>query len=156
MDIATRTPETLSIPRSTLHEQVAVELARLVARIGHRGEQLLKEYGLTGTQYNVLRILNGAGEDGLCGTDVGARLISPVPDVTRLLDRLEEAGLISRERDPNNRRYVTARITTAGRQKLAESTPPLLELHRRNMSALKPEELEKMREWLEVLLRHAG
>ena len=128
-------------------------IARVSARINHRAEQLLKEYGLTGTQYNVLRILYGAGEEGRCGTDIGARLISPVPDVTRLLDRMEEAAMIARQRDPDNRRFVTATLTDLGRERLAESTGPLLELHREQMTVLEPDQLEQMLEWLEVLLK---
>jgi len=86
-------------------------------------EQALKPHGLTPTQYNVLRILNGAGSEGLYGAEIGERLISQGPDVTRLLDRMAESGLVERDRDPNNRRLVIARLTTAGRDKLHVTTP---------------------------------
>ena len=69
---------------------------------------------ITGTQYNVLRILRGSEPDGLCRNEIGARLVRQVPDVTRLLDRLEDARLISRQRGGDDRRYVTTRITKAG------------------------------------------
>lgn len=107
----------------SLEQRVAVALGRAVSGQVHKLEQALTAYGLTPTQYNVLRILNGAGLDGVYATDIGERLISQGPDVSRLLDRMAEAGLVERERDPNNRRFVTARLTAAGREKLHETTP---------------------------------
>ena len=126
-------------------QRVGVALGRVVSQGLHRAEQVLKPYGLTTTQYNVLRILNGAGPDGLCGTEIGRRLLSQVPDVTRLLDRMVEAELIARERDPDNRRFVTARLTEAGRAKLREATPALDVVHRRQFRRFSPEQLETLR-----------
>ena len=79
-------------------------------------EQMLKPHGITGTQYNVLRILRGAEPDGLCRNEVSQRLLNRMPDATRLLDRMEEAGLVTRERSTTDRRLVTTRITRKGRQ----------------------------------------
>ena len=79
-------------------------------------EQMLKPHGITGTQYNVLRILRGAEPDGLCRNEVSQRLLNRMPDATRLLDRMEEAGLVTRERSTSDRRLVTTRITKQGRQ----------------------------------------
>lgn len=123
-------------------QRVGVALGRAVNQGLHRAEQVLKPHGLTTTQYNVLRILNGAGPEGLCGTEIGRRLLSQVPDVTRLLDRVEDAGLIVRVREPSNRRYVTARLTDAGRAKLLETTPLLDALHRAQFRRFSPEQLE--------------
>ena len=108
---------------ASLEQRVAVALGRAVSGQVHKLEQALTAYGLTPTQYNVLRILNGAGPDGVYATDIGKRLISQGPDVSRLLDRMAEAGLVERERDPNNRRFVTAWLTAAGRERLHETTP---------------------------------
>ncbi len=77
------------------------------------------------TQYNVLRILRGAGSGGLCGREVAERMVSRVPDISRLLDRMEEMQLIERERDPADRRHVTARISAKGQKVLKQSTPEL-------------------------------
>ena len=107
---------------------------------------MLKPHGLTPTQYNVLRILNGAGADGLCGTAIGERLISQVPDVTRLLDRMVEAGLVERERDPNNRRFVTTRLTNAGREKLVETTPILDQMQKEEFKHLSEAQLRSLLE----------
>ena len=130
----------------SLEQRVAVAVGRAVHRLMHRMEQAIKPYGLTPTQYNVLRILNGAGPDGLCGTEIGRRLISQVPDVTRLLDRMEDAGLVERERDPNNRRFVTTRLTDAGREKLLETTPVLDQMHRETFQHLSEAQLRSLLE----------
>lgn len=142
--LKTQRAATLRLPVSP-EQRVGVALGRVVSQGLHRAEQVLKPHGLTTTQYNVLRILNGAGPDGLCGTEIGRRLLSQVPDVTRLLDRMTEAGLIARERDPDNRRFVTARLTEAGRAKLLETTPALDALHRLQFRRFSPEQLETLR-----------
>jgi DNA-binding MarR family transcriptional regulator len=138
-----KAPGRVTLPVS-LEQRVAVALGRKFSRFMHRTEQLLKPYGLTPTQYNVLRILNGAGSDGLCGTAIGERLISQVPDVTRLLDRMADAGLVERERDPNNRRFVTTRLTSAGRDKLVETTPVLDQMQREEFEHLSETQLRSL------------
>src|SRR5690242_20838864 len=86
-------------PFASLEQEAMLNIERTAALLGHQLEQALKAFGVTPTQYNVLRILRGAGEHGLCRHEVRDRLIAQVPDVTRLLDRLEEMKLIERERD---------------------------------------------------------
>ena len=131
-------------PNPTREEQVAVRLARLTFRLMHDMEQVLKPFGLTGVQYNALRILNGAGQDGLCGTDLRERLLTAVPDVPRLLDRLEEAGLVTRERDPENRRFVMARIAPAGVDLLVKSAPAIAAMHRRQWKDFSAKQLDEL------------
>jgi DNA-binding MarR family transcriptional regulator len=92
----------------------------------------------------VLRILRGAGETGLCRTEVMQRLISKVPDTTRLLDRMEAAGLIERERSDRDRRFVTTRVTAAGLSLLAELDDPVKELHRLHLGVLDRTELRTL------------
>lgn len=121
--------------------KAAAEVGRAAARLQHQVEQALRPYDLTTTQYNVLRILNGARPDGLCGTDIGDRLISRVPDMTRLLDRMAAAGLIERERDPLNRRFVTAHLTAAGEAKLVETTPVVEAVNRQQFRLLSAEQI---------------
>ncbi len=113
-------------PFGRLPGEALVSVMRTAAVLDHALGEALKPHGITLTQYNVLRILRGAGERGLCGRDVGSRLVSRVPDVPRLLDRMTEMGLISRERDADDRRHVTARITPAG-LRLVEEVEPVLE-----------------------------
>lgn len=87
----------------------------------------LKPFGLSPAQYNVLRILRGAGEAGLPSGEIASRMISHDPDITRLLDRLESRGLVVRSRDSRDRRVVTARVTPEALELLASIDAPLLE-----------------------------
>jgi DNA-binding MarR family transcriptional regulator len=103
-------------PFASLEHEAILGLLRTAAVVDHATDEALRPYGLTGTQFNVLRILRGADPDGLCGKEIGERMINRVPDVPRLLDRLEKAELISRQRDREDRREVSARITPKGRQ----------------------------------------
>ena len=107
-------------PFSSLEQEAILGLLRTAAIVDHSNDETLRPFGLTATQFNVLRILRGAGSGGLCGREIGERMINRVPDVPRLLERLEKAELITRERDPEDRRHVTARISGKGRQLLDE------------------------------------
>jgi DNA-binding MarR family transcriptional regulator len=98
--------------------------------------EALKPHGITPTQYNVLRILRGAGEAGLCRSEIIERMIARVPDATRLLDRMEAVALVERERSEEDRRFVTTRITAQGLRMLAALDATILELHRRQFAAL--------------------
>jgi DNA-binding MarR family transcriptional regulator len=110
---------------------------------------LLNRHGLTVAQYNVLRILRGAGEQGACGREIAGRLITVEPDITRLLDRVEKRGFISRRRDAQDRRFVNARITPAGLEALAVLDAPVGELHHRQFGRLSGAELTQLAAVLE-------
>ena len=107
-------------PFASLEHEAVLGLMRTAAIVDHATEEAFRPYGITTTQYNVLRILRGTTPNGLCGREIGERMITRVPDVPRLLERLEKAGYISRERDPDDRRHVTARITRKGEDLLDE------------------------------------
>ena len=147
-DTLSATPTVLPV---SPEQRTIVALARTVFRLMHQMEQLIKPFDLTPTQYNVLRILNGAGPEGLCGSEIGRRLVSQVPDMTRLLDRMAAAGLVERERDPNRRSFVTTRLTEGGRQKLVEATPAIDAYHREQFRRFTPEQLQSFRELLALL-----
>ena len=115
-------------PFASLEEEAALSISRTAAVLEHRVSQHLKVHGLTPSQYNVLRILRGAGPEGLCRNEVGTRLVNQVPDVTRLLDRMEDTGLISRQRGSADRRYVTTRITRKGLDLVDRLDQPMREL----------------------------
>jgi len=115
-------------PFVNLKEEAAVSIARTAAMLDHQVSQALKAHALTPSQYNVLRILRGAGAAGLCRNEVGQRLVTQVPDVTRLLDRMEDNGLISRQRGAEDRRYVTTRITRKGLDLVDKLDKPMREL----------------------------
>jgi DNA-binding MarR family transcriptional regulator len=93
---------------------VFVSLLRTTDLLARAMDDLLKPSGLSQTTYNVLRILRGAGAAGLPCREIGARLVTREPDVTRLLDRLERRGLVTRARDHDDRRVVTIRATPEG------------------------------------------
>jgi DNA-binding MarR family transcriptional regulator len=114
-------------------------------------EVLLSRYELTAAQYNVLRILRGAGEQGACGREIAGRLITAEPDITRLLDRMEKRSLISRQREAQDRRFVTTRITPSGLETLAALDAPVAELHRRQFGSLSGAELKQLTAGLEKL-----
>ena len=121
--------------------EAMVGILRTAAVLDHAVNEALKPLGLTATQHNVLRILRGAGAAGLCGREVGERLIARVPDVSRLLDRLVETGLVARERDAGDRRHVTARITDAGLALLDRADPVIDALEARYTGGLTPDAL---------------
>jgi DNA-binding MarR family transcriptional regulator len=115
-------------PFASLEEEAALSISRTAAVLDHQLSQALKAHALTPSQYNVLRILRGAGAEGLCRNEVGARLVAQVPDVTRLLDRMEDTGLISRQRGSEDRRFVTTRITRKGLDLVDRLDKPMREL----------------------------
>lgn len=121
--------------------QAANELTQGVA-------ELLKPAGLTPTQYNVLRVLRGAGEPLTCG-EMGDKLIARDPDVTRLADRLERSGLISRTRSDEDRRVVVTRITDKGKRLVDKLDEPVAQLHRDQLAHLGREKLSALAELLE-------
>jgi len=136
-------------PASTAAQEAFLDVLRTSALLEHSAAEGLKACGLTLTQYNVLRILRGAGPDGLCRNEVGTRMIKPVPDVTRLLDRLEAAGLVVRSRSDADRRYVTARITEDGLALLRELDEPILRLHEEQLGHMSRTRLRELTELLE-------
>ena len=131
-------------PQTHLEEQVFVNVMRTADALARGGEALLKPTGLSATQYNVLRILRGAGTQGLACREVGCRMISRDPDITRLLDRMETRGLIARAREEQDRRVVKTRITPEGLRVLAELDAPVQELHRRQLHHLPAKELRQL------------
>ena len=138
-------------PFRSLKDEAAVALLRTAALLDHALNDALSAHDLTLAQYNALRILRGAGETGLCGREVGERMIAPVPDVTRMLDRLEASGLLRRERDTEDRRHVTVRITAAGLRYMEDVTPTLTALERRFMRNLDSEQLTALLSALDTI-----
>ncbi len=124
-------------------------MMRTADALGRPVAALLKREGVSTAQYNVLRILRGT-PDGLLCRGIGERMISRDPDITRLLDRLEERGLIARCRENPDRRHVMTRITPAGLAVLARLDEPVAALHRRLLGHLGPERLRALTGLLEA------
>jgi DNA-binding MarR family transcriptional regulator len=131
-------------PFESLEQEASISLKRTAAAMDYRVSEVLKPSGITATQYNALRILRGAGQEGLCRNEIRDRLIARVPDATRLLDRMEERGLVIRAREGDDRRYVTTRITKAGLDLLEELNDRLVALHKEQLGHLGPEKLRRL------------
>jgi DNA-binding MarR family transcriptional regulator len=114
------------------------------------GEALLKPLGISPTQYNVLRILRGAGEAGLACREIADRMITRDPDMTRLLDRLEKRQLIGRARDTQDRRVVKTRITPEGLALLSELDEPVRRMHQKQLAHMDERQLKTLNTLLEL------
>ena len=117
-------------------DRAFIGLQKAADKLALQVEQLLKSTGLTGAQYNVLRILRGAEPQGLGCSSIGERMISHDPDITRLLDRMEKRQLITRQRQTDDRRVVKTRITGTGLELLKRLDPTVRELHKRQFARM--------------------
>jgi DNA-binding MarR family transcriptional regulator len=138
-----------SKPFHSLEEEAFLNLLRTADSLLEKESTLLDSFGVTAAQYNALRILRGAGEEGLPCGEIGSRMITRDPDITRLADRLEKRGFTVRSRDSSDRRVVTVRITREGLQLLASLDKPVNDLHRGNLSHLGTSNLKTLIELLE-------
>ena len=138
-----------------LEAQIFVALLKVSDSLASQGDQLMKANGLTSAQYNVLRILRGAGPGGLPCNAIGERMISRDPDMTRLLDRMETRELITRERQKEDRRVVKARITDEGLQLLKKMDTPIRELHKSQFAHMTSARLKTLMELLSELAAQA-
>jgi DNA-binding MarR family transcriptional regulator len=107
-------------PFRSTQEEALLNIVRTASVLADEGSQFFKPFGITAAQYNVLRILKGSESQGLCRNEVRDRMLTRMPDMTRMLDRMEEAGLVERVRDAADRRHVTTHITVAGKKLLKD------------------------------------
>ena len=137
-------------PRApSLEEATYLEILRTSDLLGRAFAPLIKDADLSPTQYNVLRILRGAKGALPCG-EIANRMITRDPDITRVLDRLDARGLVSRSRDPDDRRTVLAQITPQGLRLLAQLDEPIQDTHRRQLGHLGRERLLALTELLRL------
>jgi len=129
-------------PFASREHEAHLSIVRTAAILTDDVEKFLRPYGITATQYNVLRILRGAEPDGLCRNEVRDRMLTRMPDMTRLLDRMEDAGLIVRSRELDDRRMVQTKIAVAGRKLLAEIDDAVEQEHKSRFADLSPDELK--------------
>lgn len=138
-------------PFTSFEEEVVLNLARTAEHVSSQLAQALKRADLTLTQYNVLRILRGAGKEGLPCGEISERMVTKDSDITRLLDRLGKRELITRERPETNRRVVVTRITNQGLGLLAELDGPVQEANRAAAGHLSKQQLKTLNQLLEEL-----
>jgi DNA-binding MarR family transcriptional regulator len=145
--MATRShPATAPAP---LEDRVFVAVLKAADSLSQQAEQLLKSAGLTGAQYNVLRILRGAEPDGILCRGIAERMISRDPDMTRLLDRMEKHAWITRQRQKDDRRVIKTRITPAGLKLLKKLDQPVHDLHQEQFHHMTAARLKQLAELLE-------
>ena len=127
-----------------LEEEATLNIARTADVLMLRMTDLLKPYAFSATQYNVLRILRGAGETGASCKDIGSRMVTRDPDITRLMDRLEKRGVVARNRAKEDRRVVTHRLTKAGLELVNQLDRPVEDVHQKAMRHMAPERLREL------------
>jgi len=111
-------------PFVSLQQEVHLSILRTASELSYVVDQFFRPFGITSSQYNVLRILRGAGTDGLCRNEISERMVTATPDMSRLLDRMEKAGWVKRERAEDDRRQVSTYITKSGTDLLARLETP--------------------------------
>jgi DNA-binding MarR family transcriptional regulator len=134
-----------------LEEEAFIAILRAADRLERQVAEMLKQYSLTPTQYNALRILRGGGPEGLPCSHIGDRMISRDSDITRLLDRLKRRGLISRRRGQSDRRIIRIFITPAGLELLARMDRPVEKFHLRALRDVSKRDLRGLVGVLEKL-----
>jgi DNA-binding MarR family transcriptional regulator len=136
------------LPFGSPEQEATLNIARTADRFGICFARLFREYGLTPSQYNVLRILRGEGNP-LPILEVADRMLAVVPGITGLIDRLEGMGLLARERSTEDRRVVFVAITPKGLDLLGKLDAPEAALHKRLIGHLSPIELRELSRLLE-------
>lgn len=139
------------VPFASREQEAYLAILRTADALESRVEEKLKEFGLTGTQYNALRILRGAGSDGIPCSEIGERMITRDPDVTRLLDRLQKRGLVERSRGKQDRRVIYGKITSTGLKLLREMDAPMAKHGREILQHVPQAKLGQLIELLELV-----
>jgi DNA-binding MarR family transcriptional regulator len=138
-------------PFSILEEEALVSLQRTADRLHWRMSEMLKAHNLSPTQYNALRILRGARDEGRSCSEIAERMINRDPDITRLVDRLERRGLVARSREADDRRVITTRITAAGLKLLDSLDRPVEDLNRKLLGPLGEQRLRTLIQLLDAV-----
>jgi DNA-binding MarR family transcriptional regulator len=146
--------QTRPFPSSS--QEAVVALLRTADVLGRFVDRVIAESGITGQQYNVLRILRGSGEQGLPTLDIAERMIEETPGVTRLIDRLEAKGLVSRERCATDRRQVFCRIARPGLELLDRLDAPVKAAANDALRGLKRAEIAQLIDLLDRTRDHVN
>jgi DNA-binding MarR family transcriptional regulator len=136
-------------PFASACQETALALLLTADRLRRHYEEVMAPYGLTFQQYNVLRIVRGAGAEGIATNEIGGRMIEQSPGLTRLLDKLEGKDLVRRERSPSDRRRVICTISESGAELLGRMEKPVRDAERGVLGDFDLEELAALRQLLE-------
>jgi DNA-binding MarR family transcriptional regulator len=143
-------------PFPSAAQEALVALLRTADLVGRLVDDVIEENGITGQQYNVLRILRGAGERGLPTLDIAERMIEQTPGITRLIDRLEAKGLVTRERCATDRRQVFCRIARPGLALLEQLDAPVKNAAAHALAGLKRGEISQLMQLLDRTRDHVN
>jgi DNA-binding MarR family transcriptional regulator len=144
------------LPFASVEEEALLNLLRSADCLNHAFQRKTRDWGITATQYNVLRILRGAQPNGLTCSAIGSRMITAEPDITRLLKRLKTLRFISQQRDRHDRRALWTKISAAGLELLREMDPAIRQAPLELLGHLDKAELEKLISMLERVRSRAG
>jgi DNA-binding MarR family transcriptional regulator len=136
-------------PPPLLEQETFMSIQRNADWLMRELEEILKDQNLSPAQYNVLRILRTAGPSGMACHEIGERMITRDPDMTRLLDKLEDRDLLARSRERQDRRVIRTRISAGGLKALKELDEPVRTLHRRQLGHLSEKRLRLLVRLLE-------
>ncbi len=139
-----------SVPFASAEEEALLNLVRTADRLSRAVQRIIRPWGVTATQYNVLRILRGAGPEGVTCSEIGDRMVTADPDITRLLRRLKALKLIRQQHDRHDRRVVRTRISEAGLQLLDEMDPEVKRAPGELLGHMRTEEIAELTRLLEV------
>lgn len=135
-------------------EEVSLNLKVASSMLSNRMDKLIAGYGITGSQYNVLRILKGVYPDGHPRCEIAVRMIEIAPDITRLIDRLEKQGLVTRDRTQEDRRMSITKLTEKGLNLIDKIKPIIDKEHKNATKNLTEEECKKLSFLLEKMYRN--
>jgi len=137
-------------PFSSTEEEAFLNLMRTTDCLQRNFQRRIREWGITSTQYNVLRILRGALPQGLTCSAIGDRMITAEPDITRLLARMKTLKLIKQQRDRHDRRVVWTQISAAGLELLGKMDAEITEIPKELLGHLNGKDLGELIRLLEV------
>jgi DNA-binding MarR family transcriptional regulator len=143
-------------PFTTSREELYFSLAFTVDKLHRQVEETLKSSGLSEPQYNVLCILKAADPEAMSCSQIGNRMVTRDPDVTRLLDRLERSGLVERQRATVDRRVIQVKISPAGLTLANALEHPILDLHEKQLSCFEEATVQKLLEELTCVRKGLG
>jgi DNA-binding MarR family transcriptional regulator len=139
-----------------LEHRAFLSLVRTASRLEGELNRLFRQHDLTNATYNILRVLEPVGTQGLSCGEISEQLIAEVPDMTRLLDRLERLGYVSRHRSEVDRRMVKVVLSQRGLTVLQELKEPVEQCHKKQMSALNPDRLQLLMSLLQQVQLASG
>ena len=143
-------------PFASIEEEAVLNLMRTSDCIQRAFQRATREWGVTSTQYNVLRILRGAHPHGLTCTEIGSRMIAADPDITRLLSRLKNLKLIRQQRDRHDRRVLWTHISENGLELLRQMDPVITRTPKELLAHLSESELAELTRLLELARKNCG